>query len=144
MKDLLLEEVFIYLLERTERQTKRYANAALKQVGVDIAPDQWAILKRISEREAIIQSEVAALTFKDPAAVTRALDFLESKGWVRREAMPNDRRAYQLFLTEAGSEIVSRITPVAQAVRLQGLKGLEEAEIEQFKSTLNKIFENYS
>ncbi len=144
MKDLSLDEVFIYLIERTERQTKRYANAALKNAGVEITPEQWAILKRVGERAVINQREVAELTFKDPASVTRALDVLEGKGWVKREDMENDRRAYNLMLTEAGEAMVARITPVAQAVRAQGLRGVSEQELAQFKATLNKIYENYS
>ncbi len=144
MKDLALDEVFIYLMERTERQTKRYANAALKNAGIEITPEQWAILKRISEREMINQREVAELTFKDPASVTRALDILEEKGYVKRVDMESDRRAYNLLLSPTGEDLVRKITPVAEAVRAQGLKNVSAEELAQFKTTLNKIYENYS
>jgi len=144
MKDLTLDEVFIYLIERTEKQTKRYANAALKNAGVEITPEQWAILKRISERAVINQREISDLTFKDPASVTRALDVLEEKGWVKRMEMENDRRAYNLFLTEAGEAMVTKITPLAQAIRAQGLKNVSAEELAQLKTVLHKIYENYS
>ncbi len=144
MKDLTLDEVFIYLIERTEKQTKRYANAALKNAGVEITPEQWAILKRISERAVINQREISDLTFKDPASVTRALDVLEEKGWVKRMEMENDRRAYNLFLTEAGEAMVAKITPLAQAIRAQGLKNVSAEELAQLKAVLHKIYENYS
>ncbi len=144
MKDLTLDEVFIYLIERTEKQTKRYANAALKNAGVEITPEQWAILKRISERAVINQREISDLTFKDPASVTRALDVLEEKGWVKRMEMENDRRAYNLFLTEAGEAMVAKITPLAQAIRAQGLKNVSTEELAQLKAVLHKIYENYS
>ncbi len=144
MKDLTLDEVFIYLIERTEKQTKRYAHAALKNAGVEITPEQWAILKRISERAVINQREISDLTFKDPASVTRALDVLEEKGWVKRVDMENDRRAYNLLLTEAGEAMVAKITPLAQAIRAQGLKNVSAEELEQLKLVLHKIYENYS
>ncbi len=144
MNDIKLDEVFIYLLERTERQTKRYANAALKNAGLEITPEQWAILKRVSERDEVNQREIAELTFRDPASVTRALDALEEKGWVRRVDTANDRRAYNLLLTDAGRGVVARITPIAQAVRAHGLRNIDDAELAQFKATLNKIYENYS
>ena len=143
MNDLPLDEVFIYLIERTERQIKRYANAALKNDGIEIVPDHWAILKRIEERAAINQREIAELTFKDPASVTRALDALEEKGLVRREEMENDRRAYNIVLTPAGSALMAKITPVAQSVRAQGLKGITREEQAMLKSILNRIYENY-
>ncbi len=144
MKDLVLEDVFIYLIERTERQMKRYANAALKQGGIEISSEQWVILKRISEREVINQRELAELTFKDPASVTRSLDILEKGGLLRREDMENDRRAYKLMLTPEGEALVRKITPIAKAIRKQGLKDIPEDELAQFKATLNKIYENYT
>lgn len=144
MNDILLDDVFIYLIERTERQIKRYANLALKADGIEISPEQWVLLKRISERAVLNQRELAALTFKDPASVTRTLDFLEKNGLVRREDMAGDRRAYNLFLTEQGNQLVERIIPIAQAVRAQGLRNIDSSELEQFKRTLNKIFENYA
>jgi DNA-binding MarR family transcriptional regulator len=143
MKDIDLEQVFIYLVERTERQIKRYANAALKEVGVEITPEQWAILKRIDERAVINQREIAELTFKDPASVTRALDVLEGKNLVRRKSVENDRRAYNLELTEEGLALVAHITPVAQAIRAKGLEGVSAEELQQFKAVLNKIYKNY-
>jgi MarR family transcriptional regulator, organic hydroperoxide resistance regulator len=144
MKDSPLDDVFIYLIERTERQTKKFANAALKAEGIEITPEQWVLLKRISEREIINQRELAELSFKDPASVTRTLDLLEKNGLVRREDMAGDRRAYNLFLSDAGTDLVKRITPIAQLVRAHGLRGISEDELAQFKRTLNKIYENYT
>jgi DNA-binding MarR family transcriptional regulator len=144
MKDIQLDDVFIYLLERTERQTKRYANAALKNAGVDLTPEQWAILKRISEREALNQREIAELTFKDPASVTRALDVLEKRGLVQRVDAAGDRRAYNLRLTTEGLTMVELVTPIARAVRAQGLTGVSPEELVQFKAVLNKIYQNFS
>jgi DNA-binding MarR family transcriptional regulator len=144
MKDDRLDDVFIYLIERTERQIKRYANAALLSEGIEISPEQWVLLKRIGEREKINQRELAELTFKDPASVTRTLDLLEKNGLVRRESMEGDRRAYHLLLTASGVELVERITPVAQAVRARGLRNISADELEQFKQTLHKIYENYT
>ncbi len=139
-----LEEVFVYLIERTERQMKRYANEALKREGIDISSEQWAILKRISEQATLNQRELAALTFKDPASVTRSLDILEKNGLVLRMPVENDRRAYNIVLTEAGEALVRKVIPVAEAVRAHGLRGVSEEELRAFKATLNKIYENYS
>lgn len=144
MKDTPLDDVFIYLIERTERQMKRYANAALKKAGIEITSEQWVVLKRVDERDVINQREIAELTFKDPASVTRTIDMLEQKGWVKRAEMENDRRAYNLVLTPAGKTLVEHITPVAQAIRAQGLEGIGTGELAQLKNTLNRIYENYS
>lgn len=144
MKDLRLEEVYIYLLERTIREIKREFNRMLKEAHpeITITSDQWVILKRISEQDAINQREVAAVTGKDPASITRTLDLLVKKGWVERQAMPDDRRAYLINLTEVGWDLVHKITPLAKETRQLGLKGISQEEYAAFSSVINKIYEN--
>lgn len=146
MKDLVLEDVYVYLLERTIREIKRDFNRRLKATYPDltITSDQWVILKRISEREALNQREVAAVTGKDPASITRTLDLLAKKAWVERQEIANDRRAYQVVLTDEGKDLVERLTPLAKETREAGLNGIAAEEFEHFKLTLNKIFENVS
>lgn len=144
MKDLALEDVFIFLIERTERQMKRYANSVLKKEGVEISSENWVILKRISEKEVINQRELADLTFRDPASVTRSLDLLEKNGLIRRLDVENDRRAYNLILTDAGWALVNKVIPLAKEIRAQGLKGIPPESLQIFKETLNKIYDNYA
>ena len=144
MKDLVLEDVYVYLMERTIRQLKRRFQVLLKELDPDlnITSDQWVILKRISEREAITQRDLANITFKDPASVTRTIDLMEKKGWMKRESVDGDRRAYQLTLTQAGWSLVKLITPLAQQVREEGLSGISGKEFTGLKNTLNQIYEN--
>lgn len=146
MKDLVLEDVYVYLLERTIREIKRDFNRRLKATypKLSITSDQWVILKRISERETLNQREVAAVTGKDPASITRTLDLLVKKGWVERQTVEGDRRAYQIVLTEEGLTLVQQLTPLAQETRQAGLHGVTDEEFESFKTTLNKIFTNVS
>lgn len=44
------------------------------------------------------------MLFIDKAATARSIKSLERKGFIRRETMPEDKRAKQLFLTLKGSE----------------------------------------
>ncbi|MEL7423158.1 MAG: MarR family transcriptional regulator [Bacteroidota bacterium] len=146
MKDLALEDVYVYLLERTIREVKRDFNRRLKAAfpGLTITSDQWVILKRISEREALNQREVAAVTGKDPASITRTLDLLAKKNWVERQDVPGDRRAYQVVLTREGQELVEQLIPLAQATREAGLADVSAEEFESLKRVLNKIYSNVS
>jgi len=143
MRDPTLEQIFMYLIERTERQMNRYANAALKSNGIEISADQWVILKRIGDREEINQRELAELTVKDTASMTQMLDILEKDGLLKRVETENDRKSYNLVLTNAGFELVEKIAPIARNFRVQGLKGIQEDELLRLKKTLNKIYENY-
>jgi len=142
MGDLKLEEVYFFLLERTIRQFRRYSQQVFDAHNIPLTGDQWVVLKRISEQEGINQREIADLTYKDPASVTRILDLLEKQALVSRKPVENDRRTYALFLTKDGRKLVEKVTPIAIEVRKKGLDGLTQKDAKQLQSILNKIYEN--
>lgn len=142
MDDLKLEDVYFFLLERTIRQFRRYSQQAFEAHDIPLTGDQWVVLKRVSEQEGINQREIADLTYKDPASVTRILDLLEKQGLVSRKPVENDRRTYALFLTKTGKKLVEKVTPIAIEVRRKGLEGLTPKEAKQLQAILNKIYEN--
>lgn len=142
MKDIKLDEVYFFLLERTVRQFRKFSKENLRNQGIEISGEQWVILKRVSEQEGINQKEIANLTYKDPASVTRMVDLMAKKGWITRQPILGDRRAYGLHLTDHGKAIVEKMIPAAQNLRTMGLNGISQKELENLKSTLNKIYEN--
>ncbi len=144
MNDLKLDEVYLYLLERTVRQFRVKSKKFLSSYGVDISGEQWVILKRIYEQEGINQREIAGLTYKDPASVTRMIDLLEKQELVNRRDIDGDRRSYNLFLTKKGITLVEKIIPLAKELRKQGIKGISKQDMETFKNVLNKIYDNLS
>lgn len=144
MNDLKLDEVYLYLLERTVRKFRVKSKKFLSSYGVDISGEQWVILKRIYEQEGINQREIAGLTYKDPASVTRMIDLLEKQELVNRRDIDGDRRSYNLFLTKKGITLVEKIIPLAKELRKQGIKGISKQDMETFKNVLNKIYDNLS
>jgi len=142
MKDLKLDEVYFFLLERTVRQFRKFSKEKLGERGMEISSEQWVILKRVSEQEGINQKEIANLTYKDPASVTRMVDLMAKKGWIERQPIEGDRRAYGLHLTKEGKDFVKKMLPAAKELRAMGLENISQKELENFKKTLNKIYEN--
>lgn len=138
-----LENVYIYLIERTARRFKKYSQVLFKENNIDLTGDQWVVLKRIGEREGINQKEIANSTYKDPASVTRILDLMEKKGLVLRQPIENNRRAYGLYLTKAGNDLVQKVLPVAVEARSVGLEGVSDEDFETFKKVLNTIYDNF-
>ncbi|MFN7119252.1 MAG: MarR family winged helix-turn-helix transcriptional regulator [Saprospiraceae bacterium] len=142
MEDLKLEEVYFFLLERTVRQFRKYSQQLFEAHGISISGDQWVVLKRISEREGINQREIADLTYKDPASVTRMLDLLEKQHLVTRQPVENNRRTYALFLTDDGKALVEKVTPLAIKARQKGLEGIAPTDAQKLRQVLNQIYEN--
>jgi DNA-binding MarR family transcriptional regulator len=135
---------YSFLLDRTARRVKQYAQKRFKELGFNITVDQWLVLKHLSENEEMKQNELAELLFKDNPTVTRIIDLLCKKGLTERKLHPADRRSFIVSLTKGGNKKVDQLRPKIKDVRLKAWEGLSERDFNQFKKVLNTIYNNLS
>jgi DNA-binding MarR family transcriptional regulator len=121
---------------------KQYAQQQFKQAGFDVTVDQWLVLKNLAENPQLSQTELANLVFKDHPTLTRIIDLLHKKGHVLRVQHPQDRRSFQLHLTEAGVEKVAELRPKVLEIREKAWENLTEVDFLEFKRVLNTIYKN--
>lgn len=133
---------YSFLLDRTARKVKQYAQQQFKQAGFDVTVDQWLVLKNLAENPQLSQTELASLVFKDHPTLTRIIDLLHKKGYVLRVQHPQDRRSFQLHLTEAGVKKVAELRPKVLEIREKAWENLTEDDFLEFKRVLNTIFQN--
>jgi DNA-binding MarR family transcriptional regulator len=76
----------------------------------DITLPQFRALVVLSTHPGTTVSDLAAALDIHPTTATRLTDRLVRKRLVRRMGRPEDRRITELHLTEAGSELVRRVT----------------------------------
>jgi DNA-binding MarR family transcriptional regulator len=133
---------YSFLLDRTARKVKQYAQQQFKTGEFDVTVDQWLVLKNLSENELLSQTELANLVFKDNPTLTRIIDLLCKKGYVERVPHPQDRRSFQLHLTESGLDKVSDLKPKILEIREKAWENLNERDFEEFKRILNTIYQN--
>lgn len=141
-KDLLLDDVYVFLLERVSRRFKKYAKKELSNIGVNLSSEQWVVLKRISEYPGTTQREIATSTYKDPASITRILDLLQKQMLIKREGGA-DRRSFGIYLTEKGAGVVEKVLPAAVEMRAKGLDGISDEEKVTLNRLLKKIHDNF-
>lgn len=137
-----LDEVVFYTLEKSIRMYRKYAQSQIHKNGFDITIDQWLILKTLQETKCISQREIAELVFKDFASITRIIELLVQKNYLRRRTNATDRRKFELEITEAGDKIIEDIYPIVVAYRAQALIGLTNTEINDLKTQLEKLITN--
>ncbi|OOG76766.1 MarR family winged helix-turn-helix transcriptional regulator [Algoriphagus sp. A40] len=133
---------YSFLLDRTARKVKQYAQHQFKTGEFDVTVDQWLVLKNLSENELLSQTELANLVFKDNPTLTRIIDLLCKKGYVERIAHPQDRRSFQLHLTESGLDKVSELRPKILEIREKAWENLTAKDFEEFKRILDTIYQN--
>jgi len=133
---------YSFLLDRTARRVKQYAQQRFNEMGFKITVDQWLALKHLYEQGEMTQTELAALMFKDNPTLTRILDLLCEKGLVLRMVHPEDRRSFKVSLTRDGKKKVDQLRPRVNEVRLKAWEGLTEKDFLQFKRILDTIYNN--
>jgi DNA-binding MarR family transcriptional regulator len=135
---------YSFLLDRTAKRVKQYAQQRFKELGFNVTVDQWIVLKHLHEHEEMKQNELADLLCKDNPTLTRIIDLLCDKGLTIRTIHPQDRRSFVVSLTKEGIKKVQQLSPKVKDIRLKAWEGLTERDFNQFKKTLNSIYENLS
>lgn len=126
----------------------RFAHLRLKQnLNSNLSPynttvEQWGLINSIYLNEGLSQKDLARLTGKDEASVTRMLDKLITKGFAYKKSCPQDKRSFHLYLTWQGRELRHRLLPFTQQTLAQALEGFSENDIRLFKKALIKICSN--
>lgn len=133
---------YSFLLDRTARRVKQYAQRKFKEKGFNVTVDQWLIMKNLAEHRQLKQNELADLVLKDNPTVTRIIDLLCDKGLAERRAHPSDRRSFIVSLTKEGEKKVATLKPRMKEVRHKAWEGLTEKDFQHFKKVLNTIYSN--
>ncbi|MBL0745071.1 MarR family winged helix-turn-helix transcriptional regulator [Chryseolinea lacunae] len=133
---------YSFLLDRTAKRVKQYAQQRFTELGFNVTVDQWIVLKHLYEHDNMKQNELAELLFKDNPTLTRIIDLLCDKGLTVRNVHPTDRRSFVVNLTKEGIRKVEQLTPKVKAIRLKAWEGLSERDFNQFKKILDTIYNN--
>lgn len=114
----------------------------MKQNGIKITPQQFTTLARLNLEDGISQKELANYLMIDYGSVTRSLDTLEIRKWVRRVDSSLDRRTKLIFITEQGKKVFNQVLPLQQKRNIQLLDGISQNDFEKLVTVLSKVREN--
>jgi len=137
-----LNDIIFYSIEKSIKTYRQFAQKNISKAGIEITVDQWLVLKTIEEDNSISQKDIAFKTFKDVASITRIIELLVQKGYLSRNLKSQDRRRFELTLTNEGNDIIKKMQPYIQINRTQALKNITDEEIMNLQSTLLKIISN--
>lgn len=133
---------YSFLLDRTARRVKQYAQQKFKELDFKVTVDQWLVLRHLYENDAMKQNEIAGVIFKDNPTLTRIIDLLCEKGLTTRKLHPSDRRSFMVELTRDGKKKVEQLKPEIKTIRLKAWEALSERDFHHFKKVLDTIYRN--
>ncbi len=133
-KDLNTGLRFGFLIHDVSRLRRVVVDRALKPLG--ITRSQWWVLAFLSRRDGMTQTALAADLDLTKVAIGGLLDRMETAGFVERRADANDGRARRVYLTRAGSRMVTTIRENVEQIELQILENVSEDALNQAAATL--------
>ena len=132
----------LYSIEQAIKEYRKVSQRNIEKIVKDITVDQCLILMILDKDAEISQKEVADLIFKDKASITRMIELMVKKDYLKRTIHKEDRRKFNLEITEKGKETLELINPTIQINRQTALNGLSLEEINFLDKTLKKIITN--
>ena len=137
-----LSKVVLFLIDQASRTAKQYSQREFDRLGLGITVDQWVLLKIIEQNHDLSQKELANISKRDPASITRSLDILEKKDLATRTAKVGDRRQYSVILTEKGRYFIDEHMTMIRDHRKKSVAGFTKKELQELQSMLLRIQHN--
>lgn len=109
------------------------------EMGSELTPIQYAVLRNLADHPGTDQVSLAALTGIDTSTGATVCARLEEKGLLERKVIPTNRRQRALTITGAGQQQLEDMIPGAQRLRRRLLAPLTGPEQLQFMALLTKL-----
>lgn len=133
-------EAIGYLITRVKTALWEEADRALAPL--DLTLSQWVVIANLSAGTMSTPAEICKAISYDAGAMTRLLDRLEKKGFIRRVRHTGDRRSVTLELTRAGRDLYPNLVSHMVVGLNRVLAGFTAAEARQLESMLKRILVN--
>jgi DNA-binding MarR family transcriptional regulator len=140
LKNYTPEESIGLLLKRTGSQLTLTVDRALAEF--DMTHAQLGIFLKLLHGCAKTAADLARDLVTDTGSMTRMLDRLEEKDFIKRTRSSEDRRLVQVELTPKGKQLADQMTQVLIDAMNHHLRGFSVKEVEQFKDFLRRMIAN--
>lgn len=127
-----------YLLGRLGREARRQFTQVLN--AWEMRPSHYGILLLLEAIGQASQQHLAQYLSIDRANMVALLDVLEQRGFVERQADPEDRRRHVVKLTIVGQGELQQIRQAREVVDNAFFAGLDREEQETLHRLLVKLF----
>lgn len=130
------------MLGQVSRLLRRSFDARARGIGV--TRPQWQVLSLLVQYSGINQGGLAELLDVEPITLGRMIDRLQDAQMVERRPDPADRRAWRLFLTDKGLDLLEKLKPLALEAYEEALEGVSPDERAAIMEVLGRMRTNLS
>jgi len=136
------ENILGRLVAVTWRSMRKQLGQNIAETNYDITAEQGIILAMLSHYDNVNQQMLTEFLLCEKTAITRWIDYLESKKLVKRKPDKIDRRQNILELTKQGKTFASEFIEIGLLTESQALKNIDKEEALICKKVLKQIILN--
>lgn len=127
---------------RTIRLNRVFVNTRLKTAG--LSSGLYPFIMELAEKDGLSLHKLSNSACVDSSYTTRALDKLIKLKYVEKKTNQADLRALEIFLTEKGRKVASKIRAIIDEWNEVIFDNLTEEELKSYEAITNKIHANAS
>jgi DNA-binding MarR family transcriptional regulator len=135
-------EELLLQFEETIRKQKSYFNYVCAKQSLGISYDQWLVLEQVMIKQGINQSDISKHVGKEPASISRIIQYLEKKELIVKVHNEKNKRANKIYLTHQGYDISEKISKISADCLQKQFKGIYEREVSLIREILSRVNKN--
>ncbi len=129
----------VIALMRAADATRRELVRTLQPFDLTLQQFNVLIILRASGADGLPTLEVAARLVEQTPGITRLMNTLAAKKYIRRKRHKDDRRQQFCFLTDSGARLIDEVMPHIRATHAQIVSDLSSSEIGQIVGLLRRV-----
>jgi DNA-binding MarR family transcriptional regulator len=136
-KDIVIPRDAIIALMKAADVTRRAMTRTLQ--AFDLTLSQFNVLIILRRTPELPTLEVAARLVEDTPGITRLMNTLTAKRYIRRRRRKEDRRQQLCSLTDSGRRVIDAVIPPMKATQERIIAGLSGDEVLQMITLLRRL-----
>ncbi|MDE5946788.1 MAG: MarR family transcriptional regulator [Oscillospiraceae bacterium] len=135
-----MSESYHYLLMSNHLLLQKMIFVRLKDTGLTIG--QPKVLDYLKNHNGSAQKDIASGCHIEQASLTSILSGMEKKNLISRKISADDKRSFNVFMTEKGMEMQKLIEQEFNLLENQAFQNFSEQEYNNLIQSLEKIYNN--
>ena len=128
---------------KTSKMVNMYISDVFQHNNIQVTKEQWIVLKVLHEdNDGIIQNELAFITDRNKASLTRLINVMEKNNLVARIPLKEDSRKNSIHITKTGMQLFLKMKPLMLSTLETLQSGITEDEKKIFINVMTKIQTN--
>ena len=132
-----INDYLAYLLSQASQAVSNEFRSCL--AAADVSVIEWRVLSTLSDHPQISVGQLSDIVMCKQPTLSKAIDRMEAKGWVRRSLSRRDRRVIAVTIDKPGLKIASKLLVKAKELEESELSGFGKNEIRILKKTLRNL-----